>query len=100
MPAVAARVGESSIGLRAGQRMSVRDLLVGALVPSANDAATTLAVAAGGSEARFVALMNRKARELGLTGTQYRNPHGLDELGHVSTPATSLCSSATLCASP
>jgi D-alanyl-D-alanine carboxypeptidase (penicillin-binding protein 5/6) len=65
--------------------MSVRDLLVGTLVPSANDAATTLAVAAGGSEARFVALMNRKARELGLTGTHYRNPHGLDEPGHVST---------------
>ena len=85
VPAVAARVGESSIGLRAGQRMSVRDLLVGTLVPSANDAATTLAVAAGGSEARFVALMNRKARELGLTGTHYRNPHGLDEPGHVST---------------
>ena len=56
-----------------------------ALVPSANDAATALAVAAGGSEPRFVALMNRKARELGLTGTHYRNPHGLDEPGHVST---------------
>ena len=54
-------------------------------MPSANDAATTLAVAAAGSEARFVALMNHKARELGLTGTHYRNPHGLDEAGHHST---------------
>ncbi len=85
VPPVAARVGESSLGLRAGERMSVRDLLVGTLVPSANDAATTLAVASAGSEARFVALMNRKARELGLTGTHFRNPHGLDETGHVST---------------
>jgi serine-type D-Ala-D-Ala carboxypeptidase (penicillin-binding protein 5/6) len=86
VPAVAARIGESSLDLHAGQQLSVRDLLIGTLVPSANDAATTLAVAAGGSEARFVGLMNRKARELGLTGTHYRNPHGLDEPGHVSTP--------------
>lgn len=85
VPAVAARVGESSLGLRAGQRVGVRDLLVGTLVPSANDAATALAVAAAGSEARFVALMNRKARELGLRHTRYRNPHGLDQPGHVST---------------
>jgi D-alanyl-D-alanine carboxypeptidase (penicillin-binding protein 5/6) len=86
VPAVAARVGESSLDLHQGQRMTVRDLLIGTLVPSANDAATTLAVAAAGSEARFVALMNRKARELGLTGTHYRNPHGLDQPGHESTP--------------
>jgi D-alanyl-D-alanine carboxypeptidase (penicillin-binding protein 5/6) len=86
VPPVAAGVGESSLGLRAGQRLTVRDLLIGTLVPSANDAATTLAVAAAGSEARFVTLMNRKAKELGLRGTHYRNPHGLDEAGHVSTP--------------
>ncbi len=85
VPPVAARVGESSLDLHAGQRTTVRDLLIGTLVPSANDAATTLAVAAAGSEARFVRLMNRKARELGLAGTHYRNPHGLDEPGHVST---------------
>ena len=59
---------------------------IGALVPSANDAATALAIAAGAARVpRFVALMNRKARELGLSGTRYRNPHGLDEAGHVST---------------
>lgn len=85
VPPVAARIGESSLRLRAGQRVSVRDLLIGTLVPSANDAATTLAVAAGGSVRGFVDLMNRKARELGLVGTHYRNPHGLDEPGHVST---------------
>jgi D-alanyl-D-alanine carboxypeptidase len=85
VPATAARVGESSLDLRAGQRLPVRDLVIGALVPSANDAATALAIAAAGSEARFVTLMNRKARELGLSGTRYANPHGLDQPGHVST---------------
>lgn len=85
VPAVAARVGESSLDLDTGDRLPVRDLVIGALVPSANDAATALAVAAGGSVPRFVAMMNDKARELGLTGTHYRNPHGLDEPGHVST---------------
>jgi len=85
VPAVAARVGESSLDLDAGERLPVRDLVIGALVPSANDAATALAVAAGGSVPRFVTLMNREARKLGLTGTHYRNPHGLDEAGHVST---------------
>jgi D-alanyl-D-alanine carboxypeptidase (penicillin-binding protein 5/6) len=82
---VAARVGESSLELDAGDRLPVRDLVIGALVPSANDAATALAVAAAGSVPRFVTLMNRKAHELGLSGTHYRNPHGLDEPGHVST---------------
>ena len=85
VPAVAAGVGESTLGLRAGQRVTVRDLLIGTLVPSANDAATALAVVAGGSLPRFVGLMNREARQLGLVGTHYRNPHGLDQAGHVST---------------
>ena len=85
--AAAARVGESSIGLRAGQRVQVRDLVIGALVPSANDAATALAIAASGNVPRFVAAMNRKAEALGLTRTRYRNPHGLDEAGHVSSAA-------------
>jgi serine-type D-Ala-D-Ala carboxypeptidase (penicillin-binding protein 5/6) len=85
VPAAAARVGESTLELEAGARLPVRDLVIGALVPSANDAATALAIAAAGSVPRFVAAMNREARALGLTGTHYRNPHGLDEPGHVST---------------
>jgi D-alanyl-D-alanine carboxypeptidase (penicillin-binding protein 5/6) len=85
VPAAATRIGESTLSLRAGQRITVRDLLIGTLVPSANDAATTLAIAAGGSIPRFVAAMNTEARRLGLRGTHYRNPHGLDEPGHVST---------------
>ena len=87
VPAAAARVGESSIGLRAGQRVPVRDLVIGALVPSANDAATALAIAASGSVPRFVEAMNEKAVALGLRRTHYRNPHGLDQAGHVSTAA-------------
>jgi serine-type D-Ala-D-Ala carboxypeptidase (penicillin-binding protein 5/6) len=86
VPAAAARVGESSISLRAGERMTVRDLAIAALVPSANDAATALALHAGrGSLPRFVAMMNAEARSLGLKNTRFRNPHGLDESGHVST---------------
>jgi len=87
VPATAARVGESSLDLRAGQRLSVRDLVIGALVPSANDAATALAIAASGSVPRFVEAMNEKAAALGLRRTHYRNPHGLDQAGHVSTAA-------------
>lgn len=91
VPGAAVAVGESSLGLRAGQRVSVRDLLIGTLVPSANDAATALAsYAGGGSVERFVARMNATARALGLDDTRYRNPHGLDEPGHVSTARDSL----------
>ena len=72
--------------LRPGERLSVRDLAIAALVPSANDAATALALYVGrGSMARFVALMNAKARSLGLTSTHFENPHGLDQPGHVSS---------------
>jgi D-alanyl-D-alanine carboxypeptidase len=82
----AAAVGESSIGLRSGERISVRALLEGALIQSANDAADALAYYVGrGSEARFVALMNARARRLGLTDTHYVRPDGLDAPGHVSS---------------
>ena len=82
----AAAVGESSIHLRAGERLTVRDLLKGALIQSANDAADALADATtGGNEARFVALMNAEARRLGLRDTHYVRPDGLDVPGHVSS---------------
>jgi D-alanyl-D-alanine carboxypeptidase len=85
VPAAATRIGESTLDLRPGERVTVRDLVIGTLVPSANDAATALAVSAGGTVRRFVELMNQKARELGLDDTRYVNPHGLDDPGHVST---------------
>ena len=82
----AASVGESTVHLRPGERLTVRDLAVAALVPSANDAATALAAYVGhGSIPRFVALMNAKARKLGLTRTHFVNPHGLDTTGHFSS---------------
>jgi len=82
----AAGIGESTVALRAGEQITVRDLAIAALVPSANDAATALAVhVGGGSVPRFVELMNGKARSLGLTSTHFENPHGLDQSGHVSS---------------
>jgi D-alanyl-D-alanine carboxypeptidase (penicillin-binding protein 5/6) len=77
--------GESLMGLRAGQRISVRDLLYGLILRSGNDAAHTLAVAAAGSQARFVRQMNRRAAALGLTDTHYANPVGLDQRGNHSS---------------
>jgi serine-type D-Ala-D-Ala carboxypeptidase (penicillin-binding protein 5/6) len=81
-----ASIGGSTIHLRPGERISVRDLVEAALIQSANDAASALAVHVGdGSEARFVELMNAKARALGLTATQFVRPDGLDAPGHFST---------------
>jgi len=77
--------GESVAGLRAGERLTVADLLRALLLPSANDAALTLADAVGGSESAFVAQMNRRARQLGLRDTHYANPIGLDSPGEYSS---------------
>ncbi|MGN6276600.1 MAG: D-alanyl-D-alanine carboxypeptidase family protein [Solirubrobacterales bacterium] len=79
--------GESLMGLRVGQRISVRDLLYGLVLRSGNDAAHTLAIDAAGSEKRFVAQMNRYAAALGLSHTHYANPVGLDEKGNYSSAA-------------
>jgi serine-type D-Ala-D-Ala carboxypeptidase (penicillin-binding protein 5/6) len=80
-----AEYGESLLGLRAGQRISVRDLLYGLILRSGNDAAFDLARAAAGSEQRFVAQMNRYAAALGLSHTHYANPIGLDQRGNHSS---------------
>ncbi len=80
-----AEYGESLMGLRVGERISVRDLLYGLILRSGNDAAHTLAIAAAGSEQRFVAEMNRYAAALGLSHTHYANPVGLDEKGNYSS---------------
>ena len=82
----AAGIGESTVYLRAGEELTVADLLRATLIPSANDAAEALALHVGsGSVARFVELMNEKAAELGLSDTHFENPHGLDQSGHVSS---------------
>jgi D-alanyl-D-alanine carboxypeptidase (penicillin-binding protein 5/6) len=77
--------GESVIGLLPGERLTVRDLLHGLLVFSGNDAAMALAYGVSGSEGAFVRLMNRRARQLGLTETHYENPIGLDAAGNYSS---------------
>jgi serine-type D-Ala-D-Ala carboxypeptidase (penicillin-binding protein 5/6) len=77
--------GESLLELRTGQRVSVRDLLYGLILRSGNDAANDLALAAAGSDARFVNEMNRHAAALGLADTHYANPVGLDEKGNYSS---------------
>jgi serine-type D-Ala-D-Ala carboxypeptidase (penicillin-binding protein 5/6) len=76
---------EITLGLRPGERMRVRDLLYGLLLPSASDAAETLAVGVSGSVPAFVERMNRAAQQLGLTGTSYANPIGLDDPDNYST---------------
>jgi D-alanyl-D-alanine carboxypeptidase (penicillin-binding protein 5/6) len=76
---------ESVIGLRAGERLTVADLMRGLLLASANDAAATLAVRVAGSRRKFVRLMNSRARQLRLSHTHYANPIGLDEAGNHSS---------------
>ena len=70
---------ESIAGLRAGERMTVRDLMRALMLASANDAAVTLAAGISGSVDSFVDEMNARARELGLRDTNYTNPVGLDQ---------------------
>lgn len=75
----------SSIYLQLGEEMSLSNMLYGLMLRSGNDAATAIAEHVGGSEEGFVHLMNEKAAMLGLTHTQFRNPHGLDDEGHFSS---------------
>lgn len=75
----------SSIYLKVGEEMSLHHLLYGLMLRSGNDAAVAIAEHVGGSEEGFVHMMNEKARWLGLTGTHFMNPHGLDHDDHYST---------------
>jgi len=83
----AAGVGESSIYLRPHDRLTVADLVKGALIQSANDAADALALSVAPSFKAFAALMNEKARDLGLTDTNFIRPDGLDAPGEYSSAA-------------
>lgn len=78
---------ESLLGLTAGERITVRDLLYGLILASGNDAAVALADAVAGSVPAFVERMNRTAARLGLDRTSYANPIGLDEPGNYSSAA-------------
>ena len=88
--------GEASIGLKVGDRVTLETLLYGMLMRSGNDAAAAIARGVGervvaerglrgGGQAVFINLMNQQAAGLGMTNTQFLNPHGLDAPGHVSS---------------
>lgn len=82
----ASSVGESTVHLQPGERLTVRDLVEAALIQSANDAANALADHVGGGDReRFVALMNERAEALGLRDTHFVRPDGLDVPGHYSS---------------
>lgn len=75
----------SSIYLKVGEKQKLGDLLYAVMLRSGNDAATAVAEHVGKTEEQFVAMMNAKVQELGLTGTHFANPHGLDANEHYST---------------
>lgn len=69
----------TNIYVEVGEKMKLRDLLYGLLLRSGNDASVVIAKAIAGSEEKFVNLMNKKAQEIGMKNTIFKNPHGLDE---------------------
>jgi D-alanyl-D-alanine carboxypeptidase (penicillin-binding protein 5/6) len=75
----------SSIYLKLGEEMSLHHMLYGLLLRSGNDAATAIAEHVGGSVEGFAYLMNKKAEELGMSNSSFKNPHGLDEEDHYSS---------------
>lgn len=77
--------GTSVCGIKAGDTLTVEQLLYGAMLPSGNDAANALAYHMSGSLEAFAEKMNERARELGATGSHYVNPSGLTDPEHVST---------------
>ncbi|WP_330594093.1 D-alanyl-D-alanine carboxypeptidase family protein [Caproicibacter fermentans] len=79
------RVEGSSMGLKAGDKLTLTALAEGMLSVSGNDAANSAAIAVGGSTERFAALMNQKAAQLGLSETHYVTPSGLDNAEHYSS---------------
>lgn len=85
VPADAIRVGESSAGLIAGEKLTMRELLEALLVKSGNDSGIAIAAHVAGSEEQFLDMMNAKAQEIGLSDTHFANSHGLDADGHHTT---------------
>lgn len=81
----AVSMGGSQVYLEANSKYKISELIKAVGIGSANDAAVVLAEVVGGTVENFVAMMNSKAKELGLTDTNFKNPHGLDEANHYST---------------
>ena len=76
----------SKLGLKKGQRVSVRNLIRGAAIRSANDAATALGELISGSENKFADYMTLSAKQMGMKDTTFKNAHGLTSAKHISTP--------------
>ena len=85
IPKEAVGIEGSSMYLKEGEVLTIQELLYGLMLHSGNDAAVALAIYCGGTVEGFAELMNDKARLLGLTGTHFENPNGLDSPGHYST---------------
>lgn len=85
IPKEAVGIEGSSMYLQEGEVLTLQELLYGLMLSSGNDAAVALAIYCGGTVEGFAELMNDKARNLGLTGTHFENPNGLDSPGHYST---------------
>ena len=85
IPKEAVGIEGSSMYLQEGEILTIQELLYGLMLRSGNDAATALAIYCGGTVEGFAELMNDKARVLGLTGSHFVNPHGLDAPDHYAT---------------
>ncbi len=81
----ASGMGGSQILLETGEKMTVKDLFKGVAIASGNDAVVALGEAIAGSEAGFVDMMNKRAKELNLKNTNFKTPHGLDAANHYSS---------------
>ncbi|RAQ28494.1 D-alanyl-D-alanine carboxypeptidase [Hydrogeniiclostridium mannosilyticum] len=79
------RVEGSSMGLQAGDQLSLTSLAAGMLVVSGNDAANSVAIAISGSKEDFAEKMNRRAKDIGMNDTHFVTPSGLDDEAHYST---------------
>ncbi len=81
----AAAVGEATLHLDPGEKLSLYELVTGALLRSGNDACVAIAEQIAGSEEEFVDMMNKKAVTLGAINTHFANPNGLPNKNHYST---------------
>lgn len=86
-----ARVGESSLNIKTGERYTRRQMLYGLMLKSANDVAHALGRDNAGSIESFGLKMTVRARELGAVSTSFRNPHGLHDVNHYTTPSDLAC---------
>ena len=85
VPAEAAGVEGSSLYLKAGENISIEDLLYGMMLVSGNDSAVALSCIIGGTQEHFIEMMNQRAKELGCSGTHFINPNGLFDEEHYTT---------------